>query len=55
MTAFKMKGAQKSYDEWKAAATYFNEREVVAAMLKIVSDAEASKLVKTSAIDMIAA
>lgn len=55
MTAFKMKGAQKSYDEWRAAATYFNEREVVAAMLKIVSDAEASKLVKTSAIDMIAA
>ena len=55
MTAFKMKGAPKSYDEWRAAATYFNEREVVAAMLKIVSDAEASKLVKTSAIDMIAA
>ena len=55
MTAFKMKGAQKSYDEWRAVATYFNEREVVAAMLKIVSDAEASKLVKTSAIDMIAA
>ena len=55
MTAFKLKGAQKSYDEWRAVATYFNEREVVAAMLKIVSDAEASKLVKTSAIDMIAA
>ena len=55
MTAFKLKGAQKAYDEWRAAATYFNEREVVAAMLKIVSDAEASKLVKTSAIDMISA
>lgn len=53
MTGFKMKGAH--YDEWRAAATYFDEREVVAAMLKIINDAEASKLVKNSAIDMIAA
>ena len=55
ITGFKMKGSQSKYDAWRAAATYFDEREVVAAMLGIVSDAEASRLVKTSAIDMIAA
>ena len=55
MTSFKLKGAQKSYDAWRATATYFDEREVVTIMLGIVSDAEASKNVKSSAIDMIAA
>lgn len=55
MTSFKMKGAQKNYDEWRAVATYFDEREVVSIMLGLVADAEASKNVKNSAIDMIAA
>lgn len=55
MTGFKMKGSPSKYDEWRAAATYFDEREVAAVMLSIVSDAEASRNVKSSAIDMIAA
>ena len=55
MTSFKLKGAQKNYDEWRAVATYFDEREVVSIMLGLVADAEATKNVKSSAIDMIAA
>lgn len=54
LTGIKMKGAQNKYDEWRTAATYFDEREVVNAMLAIVADAEASKNVKNSAIDNIA-
>lgn len=55
LSGIKLKGAQSKYDAWRAAATYFDEREVVNAMLAIVADAEASKNVKTSAIDNIAA
>ena len=55
LTGIKMKGAKAKYDAWRTAATYFNERDVVNAMLAIVADAEASKNVKNSAIDNIAA
>jgi hypothetical protein len=54
LTGIKMKGSQAKYDEWRASADYFDEREVVNAMLAIVADAEASKNVKSSAIDNIA-
>ena len=54
LTGIKMKGSQAKFDEWRTVATYFDEREVVNAMLAIVADAEASKNVKSSAIDNIA-
>ena len=54
LTGIKTKGAQAKFDTWKANATYFNERDIVNAMLAIVADAEASKNVKSSAIDNIA-
>ena len=42
------------YDVWREAATYFDEGEIVAAMQKIIGDAEASKDVKSTAIDVVA-
>lgn len=43
------------YEEWRAAATYFDEREFVAVMTGLVADAEAQKLIKTSAVKVIGA
>jgi len=47
-------GLPMDYDVWREAATYFDEGEIVAAMQKIIGDAEASKDVKSTAIDVVA-
>jgi len=43
------------FDEWKTATPYFNASELVAALSKIVSDADVDKLAKTTAIQKIGA
>lgn len=44
-----------SYDEWKAEASYFNEKDLVDVMKGLVADAEAEKLIKTNAVKVIGA
>lgn len=43
------------FEEWKASASYFNASELVAALSKVVCDADADKLAKTTAIQKIGA
>lgn len=43
------------FEEWKAASTYFKAEELVAALSKVVCDADADKLAKTTAIQKIGA
>lgn len=43
------------FEEWKSAAPYFNESELVAALSAVVCDADADKLAKTTAIQRIGA
>lgn len=44
-----------NYDDWKAEATYFNEKDLVDVMKGLVADAEAEKLIKTNAVKVIGA
>ncbi len=43
------------YEEWRAEATYFNEKDLVDVMKGLVADAEAEKLIKTNAVKVIGA
>ena len=48
-----IKNAGGKFEEWKAVAPYFNASELVAALSKVVCDADADKLAKTTAIQKI--